>query len=138
MAVTHYQEKKSRQTFNSFPIFYLLAVLVLVYDLFLVTGSFYQGSRISKQLASEKDSLAQLQLEIAIAERFVVYQQTPSYLELQARENFSYIKPGETVVSLPENSGSQQSVMEEQAGQKAVSAEMINQSHLRQWLNYLF
>ena len=92
----------------------------------------------ARELAKQSSAIDQAKLEVELAKRFIVYQQTSNYVEKQAREHFAYIKPGETAVDLPENSDQSQALENEIAGRDARANERVTQTHLQEWWQYFF
>lgn len=138
MAIKHYQDDRPAYTANTFPILYVLVLLFLGYSVFLVVRSVTSGVDQSQALVRQQNQIDQLKLKVAVTERFIVYQQTPNYIEKQAREHFNYIKPGESVVSVVENNDQSQAVVNEQAGLTAAASEHVTSPHLEQWWSYFF
>lgn len=138
MAVKHYQEGVSRRAPNTFPIVYLAVWAVLIYCLVLVIHGVIVGVSQAKIISEKQAELDQLQLQTAVQIRFLSYQKTPSYIDRQAREHFSYAKQGETTVILPQNVDQSQVVANEQAAQKAIDKQKVVSPHLQQWWQYFF
>ncbi|GEM_PF-4765639 len=138
MAIKHYSESNGRSTPSTFPLFYISMLIVLLYSVFLVVHSVWRGVQQSHNLARYQAERDQLNLEVAVKERFITYQKTNNYIERQAREHFGYAKPDETVVILPENTDQSEVVLDEQAAAQAVANEKVVASHLHQWWQYFF
>ncbi len=138
MSVTHYQEPTRRTKPNTFPLYYLGVLLVLAYSVFLVAHSVWGGVIQARALDQRQGELDQIKLEVAVQERYINYQKTDNYIEKQAREHFSYAKPGETIVELPQNGNQSEAVQEEQQGLDAQNQERVVSPHLHQWWEYFF
>ncbi len=138
MPVKHYQEPQTRTAFNTFPLYYLGVMALLIYSVILVGHSIWQGVQQSKELTTQQTNLDQVKLQIAVQQQFIAYQKTDNYIEKQARQHFGYAKPGESFVILPDNIDSSQQIANEQAGINAQKQEHVNQSHIHQWLDYFF
>jgi cell division protein FtsB len=102
MSVNHFQENTDRKKPNTFPLVYIGVIAVFVYVVWIVGQSVYSETRNKKLLEQKQNDLDQVKLQAQIKEKFIQYQKTDNYIELQAREHFGYAKPGETIINLPE------------------------------------
>ena len=77
----------------------LLAALVMLgYFLFSMGGLALQGYRLSQRAEAVEQDIARLKGENEQLKREIDRLQTPAAVELMARQQLGYIKPGETAV----------------------------------------
>lgn len=82
---------------NRFSLIRIVAVVLLLYSLWSLYGS-YAGIQTARRIAAEKESsLARLKMENARLIRELELAEDGSLLEELARERFDYILPGERV-----------------------------------------
>jgi cell division protein FtsB len=102
MSVNHFQENTDRKKPNTFPLVYIGVIAVFGYVVWIVGQSVYNETHNNKLLEQRQSDLDQVKLQAQVKEKFIQYQKTDNYIELQAREHFGYAKPGETIINLPE------------------------------------
>lgn len=81
----------------------VVLVLLLVYTLFLLGRSVYFNYQTNQEIRALKTSIVQDKDEVENLKNLIAYYQTESFRELEARRKLGLKKPGEEVVSLPEN-----------------------------------
>ncbi len=138
MSIKYYQEDHPVYAPNTFPLLYLTVLVLLGWSIIIVVKGMVESVHQARELAKQSSAIDQAKLEVELAKRFIVYQQTSNYVEKQAREHFAYIKPGETAVDLPENSDQSQALENEIAGRDARANERVTQTHLQEWWQYFF
>lgn len=114
----------------------ILAVAVLI-CLVLTINSISSMSRnwqLSERLASEKQTLKLLEVEIETLELENSYYASAEYQELAARKLANKKLPGENLVYLPENSDAAKN-KHKQATVKVITREPSN---FEKWMNFLF
>lgn len=80
----------------------VLTVIFLLYVLVLLGRSAWKNIESNRRMDALRDEIATLRLENAYLENLIIYQQTDSYKELEARRKLGLQKPGELVVDLPD------------------------------------
>ncbi len=113
---------------------------VIIAVAFLIAASWVWGSldmmqrnyALQKQIDFKKRQLELTELQRANLSLEKNYYQTAEYQELAARESLGLVRPGESVLILPQNTVSIESTA-------AVAAATTTQaSNLEQWINFLF
>jgi len=123
---------------NSFS--YLWLVVVAGYLTVSAGQAMVRNYQSQQQIVSLQRQLASLQLEKQRLDALLVYYNTDSYKELELRQDFLLVMPGERVYALPE-SGNVRSLEDEAlAGDQQTSTTRTKQSDepdWHQWLDYL-
>ena len=138
MSVNHFQESLPRKKPNTFPLTYVGILAVFVYVIWIVALSVYGQTKNQKILKQKESDLEQVQLQAEIKQKFIEYQKTDNYIELQAREHFGYARPGETIVILPEKFRDTGIQTKNQTRVNAQQSEKVVVSNPRLWWQYFF
>ncbi|MBI4029729.1 septum formation initiator family protein [Candidatus Berkelbacteria bacterium] len=85
----------------------VVLILVLVYTLFLLGRSVYFNYQTNQEIRNLKTAISKDKDEVENLKNLIAYYQTESFKELEARRKLGLKKPGEEVVSVPENIASQ-------------------------------
>ncbi len=126
-----------KKTPNTFPLLYIGVLAFIVYALVLVGRAVLEGVAQTSDIQQKLAEVEKIKLQIAIEERFLIYQKTPSYIDRQARQHFGYARPGETTVILPENSDKSQTIADEQAATVAQANQKVTIPNPELWWQYL-
>jgi len=137
MVVNGSQSDASKHSPNTFPLLYIGVMIFIAYCIVLVVRSVWHGIDQSKAITQKQAEVDEMNLRIAIEQRFIVYQKTSSYIDRQAREHFGYARPGETTVILPENVDTSQAIANEEAGSVAQKKQKVEAPNPTLWWQYL-
>jgi|GEM_PF-6606888 len=123
---------------NSFSYLWLIAVAG--YLSVSAGQAMIRNYQSQQQIANQQKQLASLQLEKQRLEALLVYYKTDSYKEIELRQNFLLVMPGERVYALPE-SGNVRSLEDEaltgDVADTTVRKPQSDEPDWRQWFNYL-
>jgi len=106
-----------------------------LYLIFLLGRAIYFNFRVKQRITAVETDIKELKTEIARLNNRITYYQTETFRELEARRQLGLKKPGEIVVSLPENSDEEQST----GGRKGIQEEELPEKpNYVKWWEYLF
>lgn len=81
----------------------LIILIVILYLITIVGKTIWDNYQSNKGIAEQERDLEDLQFELEYLESEIVYYQSQSFKEKQARAKLGYILPGESVVSVPKD-----------------------------------
>lgn len=84
-------------------LFRLAAVLIISYLFWLVSRAVQQNISLGRQIKNLHNQLAAEEQKNEETKAEIAYEQTDVYREKQLRERLGYRKPGEVVISMPDN-----------------------------------
>lgn len=79
----------------------LLVILLISYGVFVIGKSIHDNYSINQQIDLLKTQITQLQSDINELQNLIVYYQTDSFKEAEARRRLGVQAPGEQVIILP-------------------------------------
>lgn len=94
---------KIRRRFEAFlpmTISNLALLAVICYLTFVVAKTVWDNYQSNKQIAIEQDNLTQMESDINNTENEIVYYNSSSFKDKQARSKLAYVAPGETAISV--------------------------------------
>jgi len=80
------------------PLFFIVGILVLGYLTFLTGRSIYQNWQTNQEIKRLNTDLEALRIESQNLRELIVYYQTQSFKEKEARQKLGLVKPDEKVV----------------------------------------
>ncbi|MCL5795559.1 MAG: septum formation initiator family protein [Patescibacteria group bacterium] len=86
-------------------IFNIVVILVIIYIVFNIGKSIYSNYNVNKTISRLRAEIARLQERKIALENLIIYYQTMTFKELEARRRLGLKKPDEKLVIIPENSG---------------------------------
>lgn len=111
------------------------SLFLALYLIFLLGRAIYFNYQVKQRITAVETDIKKLKLEIARLNHLITYYQTETFRELEARRQLGLKKPGEIVVSLPENSDEESSA----GPPKVTPAENLPpKANYVKWLEYLF
>jgi cell division protein FtsB len=116
----------------------LVKVAILLYIGWTVGSSIYRNYKTNQVIDSLKRDIAQLKLDIANEQDMLVYYQTDSFHELEARRRLGAMAPGEKIVILPKKNVSTQENNNNQLDNKDSSSDNNNISNPVAWWQFIF
>ncbi len=132
-------EKKN--TFFNFTSTLGRIILLGLVILFLINiaRSIYKNHDVKKQIANLESEINALENQKLNLENRILYYETPTYKELEARQHLNYKKKGEKVITLlvkndPETN---QNTVEHNEPQKEIKS-TDNTPNWQKWMKYLF
>jgi cell division protein FtsB len=78
-----------------------VVLLVIVYLAFIVSKTVWENYQSNQQIASQQQELTVLDADLDYMQNEIVYLNSNSFKEKQARSKLAYVAPGETAVSVP-------------------------------------
>lgn len=78
-----------------------LVYLLIAYVFFILGRSIWLNFQIKKQLESTKSQISETEKKNKNLENLILYYQSDSFKEVEARQKLGLKKPGETVVAVP-------------------------------------
>lgn|SRR3990167_7584699 len=79
-----------------------IIAVIIGYVLFGIGKSIWKNYQMSQKIEEEKLEITKIGSENKTLENMIIYYQTDSYKELEARRKLGYKKPGENVLIIPE------------------------------------
>ncbi len=115
----------------------LLIYGLIVYVVFILGRSIWDNFQLKRQIDSNKNQISDLQNENKNLENLIVYYQSDSFKEMEARSKLGLKKPGETAVSVPTKKYSNFQT-ETEAEKKNIAPPTVDQtvSNWRSWWEY--
>lgn len=80
-------------------------ILIIIYIVFSIGRSIYGNYNVNKTILRLKSEIAQLEEKKHLLENLIIYYQTMTFKELEARRQLGLKKPDEKMIILPENDG---------------------------------
>lgn len=114
----------------------IFLIFLLAYALFLLGRSVYFNYKTNQQIATLKEEIQIAQEENSNLQNLILYYQTDAFKELEARRQLGLAKPGEMVISLPENKESRASSVKD--GGKPFEKTNKGTPNYIKWWNFIF
>lgn len=125
------------QKFSQFlmSLFSKLAIIAIIgYIFFGISKSIYKNYSITQKITTTQEDIAKIEADNQNMKNLIMYYQTDSYKELEARRKLGYKKPGESVLIIPDINPTNQnqiSITKDEDAKKA--AETPN---IEKWYQY--
>lgn len=139
-----------RRTWYSFRHKYLTLNSAIIFIAFLIACGWVWGSlqmmqrnyNLQRELDEKNRQLLVAQLDTANAQLQQAYYKTDEYKELAVRQNLGLVKPGESVLILPDNSDAVKQASSQESASIYSTTDLVTQdgekSNFKQWVNFLF
>ena len=115
---------------NSFLILFLLGLS------FALGKSVWQTLQSQNRISLEKETRKSLEEEVRNLEAEQAYLQSADFVEQEGRDRLNYLKPGEKIVVLSENTLREIEVKAAERASRKTAVVVL--SNWQQWLNFLF
>ncbi len=117
-----------------------LTIAAIIYVAWTLGTSVNRNYKTNQVIDQLKASIAKLKLSIADEKDLLVYYQSQSYQEIQARRDLGAIAPGEKVIILPKDLAANNSQPEDMDGQ--LTGSQVNRvdssSNMSKWWKFIF
>ena len=127
--------KEGIERFIPMTIGSLVLFTFIVYLLFIVGRSIFQNYHANQDLSKNDDKITQMQSDIRALQNKIAYEQTYTFQEIEARALLGYRASGETVISLPFDTVTDQSGV---ATSSVTITAAIAVPNYRLWWKYFF
>lgn len=97
-------KEKIQQISKNLVSFFQKAIIIAIigYVLFGIGKSIWRNYQMSSKIESVKSDISEIEEKNKLLQNMIIYYQTDSYKELEARRKLGYKKPGENVLIIPE------------------------------------
>lgn len=134
--------KKKQSTFFNFTSTLGRIILLGIVILFLVniSRSIYKNHSIKKQIADLKEEINTLENEKLNLQNRILYYETETYKELEAREHLNYKKKGENVIVYlsDENTTNTEQSVKHNISQEEKENQADGTPNWQKWMKYIF
>ncbi len=127
-------DPKKRQ--KPFTIVFFL--LVIFYLGFILSRSLWQNYRVNQDINNLEERVASLEDDNQRLKHMVLYYQTDSFREKEARRKLMMKMPGEKVLALPDVSFDQEGDEEERIPGQKQEETIPQEPNYQLWLRYIF
>lgn len=129
------------KTQSFFSIFFsilvkILILAVIVYVLYNIGKSIYKNYKTVEKIDTIEESISSQEQDNKNLRNLIIYYQTDSYKELEARKKLGYKKPGENVLIIPELGTVNENTNIELPGENS-SDEKDEDPNFVKWYNYV-
>jgi len=111
-----------------------LIYAIIAYAFFILGRSIWTNFQLKRQIDSIKQEITSLEKQNQDLENLILYYQSDSFKEVEARAKLGLKKPGETVVSVPTKTYN--NYQEETAADKESFSDQSNDSQSANWENW--
>jgi len=114
----------------------LVVLALIVYGAYVIGRSVFANYTINQQIASLRGQIHQIEVDIAELKNLIVYYESDSFKEIEARRRLGMRAPGEQVVILPKPEdrklpdGTPETVIEAQKEKDAIP-------NPQKWISYI-
>jgi len=127
------KKKKSKDIDRRGLYVFIIIIFIMIYLGFIFSRNLYDNFRIKKKIAKLEERINLLEEENRYLKDLLVYYNTDSYKEKEARARLSLKKKGETVVAVPKDVSSSAKEDDDLSPQKK-----RNVSNWRKWWEFFF
>lgn len=127
---------------NKFPLIsQLVFILLIIYVLFILGRSIYKNYQTNKKISDLENTITQLEQERVYLQNIVLYYQSDSFKDLEARRKLNMKKSGEKVMAvqpqdIPEVEALEDSL--ENITEESARSNLISESNVLRWKEFLF
>jgi cell division protein FtsB len=126
------RDPKKSQRFISTVFF----VAVVIYMIGILSKSLWDNYQVNQEIKTLRQEVAILEEQNQRLKNLIVYYQTDSYKEKEARRKLLMRKPDERVLALPETDYSHESIdIEEEAKEQE---QQYQEPNYQLWIDYIF
>lgn len=127
---------------NKFPLIsQFIFILLVVYVLFILGRSIYKNYQTNKKITNLENEITRLGQENQYLQNIILYYQTDSFKEVEARRKLNMQKPGEKVMAVELQSAPEVEALEDSLQnitQESNQANLVSESNALRWKEFLF
>lgn len=103
----------------------IIIILIIVYIIFNIGKSTWKNYQINREIVNIEAEIEGLKVKNATLKNLILYYQTDTFKELEARKKLGLKKPDEKVIIVPENDGQSDNYKEELFGKSQTQNKLI-------------
>ncbi|TSC92969.1 MAG: Uncharacterized protein CEN89_334 [Candidatus Berkelbacteria bacterium Licking1014_7] len=114
-------------------LYQLLILALVIYSGFVVVKKINENYKTNQEIQKYQDEIRQLKIENYNLSNLLIYYQTKTFKEIEARKRLGMKKEGETILVSPENKNGQTDIQQQQQTEMSQPA-----PNYQLWYNLIF